>query len=51
MQGDIITYDYYNSLYINLTNRCTCRRLAGELGMGFRVRPYAGSAPNSILPR
>ena len=25
MQGDIITYDYYDSLYINLTNRCDCR--------------------------
>lgn len=25
MQGDIITYDYYGSLYINLTNRCDCR--------------------------
>ena len=25
MTGDIITYDYYGSLYINLTNRCDCR--------------------------
>lgn len=24
MQGDIITYDYFGSLYINLTNRCDC---------------------------
>ena len=25
MQGDIITYDYFGSLYINMTNRCDCR--------------------------
>ena len=25
MLGDIITYDYFGSLYINLTNRCDCR--------------------------
>ena len=25
MTGDIITYDYYGSLYINLTTRCACR--------------------------
>ena len=24
MKGDIITYDYYGSLYINMTNRCDC---------------------------
>jgi len=24
MLGDIITYDYFGSLYINLTNRCDC---------------------------
>ena len=24
MQGDIITYDYFGSLYINMTNRCDC---------------------------
>lgn len=24
MEGDIITYEYYGSLYINLTNRCDC---------------------------
>lgn len=24
MKGDIITYEYYGSLYINLTNRCDC---------------------------
>ncbi len=25
MLGDIITYDYFGSLYINMTNRCDCR--------------------------
>lgn len=25
MQGDIITYEYWGSLYINMTNRCDCR--------------------------
>ena len=24
MHGDIITYDYFGSLYINMTNRCDC---------------------------
>lgn len=24
MQGDIITYEYFGSLYINMTNRCDC---------------------------
>ena len=24
MQGDIITYEYWGSLYINMTNRCDC---------------------------
>lgn len=24
MKGDIITYDYFGSLYINMTNRCDC---------------------------
>jgi len=24
MEGDIVTYEYYGSLYINLTNRCDC---------------------------
>ena len=25
MNGDIITYEYFGSLYINMTNRCDCR--------------------------
>lgn len=24
MQGDIVTYDYFGGLYINMTNRCDC---------------------------
>ena len=25
MNGDIITYEYFGGLYINITNRCDCR--------------------------
>ena len=37
MKGDIITYDYFGSLYINMTNRCDCHCV-------FCIRDQDGSA-------
>ena len=44
MTGDIITYDYYGSLYINLTNRCDCRCV-------FCIRDQADSSLGSRRSR
>ena len=41
MDGDIITYEYYGSLYINLTNRCDCRCV-------FCVRDQGGSSLDGL---
>lgn len=37
MKGDIITYDYFGSLYINMTNRCDCHCI-------FCIRDQDGSS-------
>jgi TatD family-associated radical SAM protein len=38
---DIITYDYFGSLYVNLTNRCDCRCL-------FCIRDQEGSSLDGL---
>ena len=44
MKGDIITYDYYGSLYINMTNRCDCHCVFLHPGPGC-LRPGGPVAP------
>ena len=59
MQGDIMTYDYYGSLYINLTNRCDCHCIfcirdqdASSLGgCGSRRSPDGRTSWRKFWPR
>ena len=59
MLGDIITYDYYGGLYINMTNRCDCSCVfcirdqddASLGGLWLREEPPRQAVLDEILAR